>query len=91
MKELGGEFDFVYIDGDQMEFEAYVRPIIDRRLLSQRGVLLADDGERHFRTFHRSRLIDLVKQSYCSVYAWTKTCQTCLNRIATGARRLRFT
>lgn len=42
---MEGDFDLIYVDADQFQYEAYVRLILDRKLLSPRGVILVDDGE----------------------------------------------
>ncbi|KAL4956621.1 S-adenosyl-L-methionine-dependent methyltransferase [Aspergillus filifer] len=40
---LRGQFDLIYIDAAEEEYEAYTRFILDKRLLSPNGVLLVDD------------------------------------------------
>jgi caffeoyl-CoA O-methyltransferase len=41
---LTGQFDLIYIDAAEEEYEAYTRYILDNKLLSPRGVILVDDG-----------------------------------------------
>jgi predicted O-methyltransferase YrrM len=41
---LTGQFDLIYIDAAEEEYEAYVRHILDHKLLSSNGVILVDDG-----------------------------------------------
>ncbi|KAJ6133485.1 hypothetical protein N7471_008700 [Penicillium samsonianum] len=43
LSQLEGDFDLIYVDADQFQYEAYVRLILDRKLLSPRGVILVDD------------------------------------------------
>ncbi|GFF96437.1 putative O-methyltransferase [Aspergillus udagawae] len=40
---LTGQFDLVYIDAAEEEYEAYTRYILDHELLSPNGVILVDD------------------------------------------------
>ncbi|KAJ6113571.1 hypothetical protein N7523_006888 [Penicillium sp. IBT 18751x] len=40
---LTGQFDLIYIDAAEEEYEAYTRYILDNKLLSPRGVILVDD------------------------------------------------
>lgn len=41
---LTGQFDLIYIDAAEEEYEAYTRYILDHKLLSPEGVILVDDG-----------------------------------------------
>lgn len=45
LSQLQGDFDLIYIDADQFQYEAYVRAILDRKLLSPQGIMLVDDGK----------------------------------------------
>lgn len=45
LPQLTGQFDLVYIDAAEEEYEAYTRYLLDHKLLSPRGVILVDDGE----------------------------------------------
>ncbi|EAW15303.1 O-methyltransferase [Aspergillus clavatus NRRL 1] len=40
---LTGQFDLIYIDAAEEEYEAYTRYILDHKLLSPEGVILVDD------------------------------------------------
>ncbi|OOQ90410.1 putative O-methyltransferase [Penicillium brasilianum] len=40
---LTGQFDLVYIDAAEEEYESYTRYILDHKLLSPNGVILVDD------------------------------------------------
>lgn len=42
---LTGQFDLIYIDAAEEEYEDYIRYILDHKLLSSNGVILVDDGE----------------------------------------------
>lgn len=42
---LEGEFDLIYIDAANDEYEDYTRFILDHKLLSRHGVILVDDSE----------------------------------------------
>lgn len=44
LSQLQGDFDLIYIDADQFQYETYVRVILDRKLLSPKGIILVDDG-----------------------------------------------
>jgi predicted O-methyltransferase YrrM len=41
---LEGQFDLIYVDAEEDEYEAYTRLILDHKLLSRRGVLIIDDS-----------------------------------------------
>jgi predicted O-methyltransferase YrrM len=41
---LTGQFDLIYIDAPEEEYEVYTHFILDNKLLSPRGVILVDDG-----------------------------------------------
>ncbi|KAF7597142.1 hypothetical protein BBP40_009480 [Aspergillus hancockii] len=41
---ITGEFDLIYIDAAEEEYEAYTRFVLDHKLLSAEGVMLVDDG-----------------------------------------------
>jgi predicted O-methyltransferase YrrM len=41
---LEGQFDLIYIDAEEDEYEAYTQLILDHKLLSPRGVLIVDDS-----------------------------------------------
>jgi predicted O-methyltransferase YrrM len=42
---LTGQFDLIYIDAAEEEYESYTRYILDHKLLSPKGVILVDDGK----------------------------------------------
>jgi predicted O-methyltransferase YrrM len=54
---LTGQFDLVYIDAAEEEYEAYTRYILDHKLLSPNGVILVDDGELFHVHFSPRRLL----------------------------------
>ncbi|KAF9887241.1 hypothetical protein FE257_010369 [Aspergillus nanangensis] len=60
---LKGEFDLIYIDAANDEYEAYTRYILDHKLLSSRGVLLVDDTLHEGAVFDAS-LFDQLKEQY---------------------------
>jgi caffeoyl-CoA O-methyltransferase len=57
---LKGQFDLIYIDAAEEEYEAYTRFILDHRLLSPKGVILVDDGRPAL-----ILLADFLRLTYC--------------------------
>ncbi|KAL2783447.1 S-adenosyl-L-methionine-dependent methyltransferase [Aspergillus keveii] len=51
---LEGQFDLIYVDAEETEYEAYTRMILDHKLLSPRGVLIIDDTLLEGLVFDRS-------------------------------------
>ena len=45
IKKLSGEFDIVFVDANKDGYEAYVKLIIDKKLLSPTGFIMCDNGE----------------------------------------------
>src|SRR5208282_6487976 len=44
LKTLRGEFDIIFIDADKPGYKTYVEIILERRLLSKNGIIIADNG-----------------------------------------------
>ncbi|KAF9891492.1 hypothetical protein FE257_003959 [Aspergillus nanangensis] len=44
LRLVKGQFDLIYIDADKGGYAGYLRDILDRRLLSSRGVVLVDNA-----------------------------------------------
>ena len=42
--QLTGEFDLVFVDANKDGYLAYVRQILDKKLLSANGIILCDNG-----------------------------------------------
>ncbi|KAH8883270.1 O-methyltransferase [Thozetella sp. PMI_491] len=43
LKTLSGVFDIVFVDADKEGYEGYVKEILDRKLLSQNGIIICDN------------------------------------------------
>jgi len=43
LRELQGEFDLIFLDADKTNYQAYVDMILERKLLSARGIILLDN------------------------------------------------
>jgi predicted O-methyltransferase YrrM len=47
LKTLRGEFDIIFIDADKTGYTNYLKIILERRLLSKNGIIIADNGTIH--------------------------------------------
>ncbi len=45
IKKLTGEFDIIFVDANKDGYEAYVKLILDQKLLSPTGFIMCDNGE----------------------------------------------
>jgi predicted O-methyltransferase YrrM len=45
IEQLTGTFDLVFVDANKDGYEGYVKQILDKRLLSDDGIILCDNGE----------------------------------------------
>ena len=45
IKKLTGEFDIIFVDANKDGYEAYVKLILDKKLLSPTGFIMCDNGE----------------------------------------------
>jgi predicted O-methyltransferase YrrM len=41
---LTGTFDIVFVDADKEGYEAYVKTVLDQKLLARDGVIICDNG-----------------------------------------------
>ena len=48
LEELEGNFDLIFFDADKGNYQLYLDRILDRRLLSPRGVIFVDNGKQSF-------------------------------------------
>jgi len=43
LKMLEGEFDIVFLDADKINYHLYIKTILDKKLLSPKGIILCDN------------------------------------------------
>lgn len=44
LKTLRGEFDIIFIDADKPGYKTYLEIILDKGLLSKKGIIITDNG-----------------------------------------------
>lgn len=44
LKSLTGTFDLIFVDANKEGYEGYVKTILDKKLLSARGLIMCDNG-----------------------------------------------
>jgi predicted O-methyltransferase YrrM len=52
LKTLTGEFDLVFVDANKDGYAAYVKTILDQKLLSPNGIILCDNGKCYLPWLH---------------------------------------
>lgn len=60
LEELEGNFDIIFLDADKGNYQLYLDRILDRRLLSPRGVVFVDNGKPSFLLDCRAIALDTV-------------------------------
>ena len=45
VKKLEGTFDLIFVDANKDGYQGYVNAILDRKLLSPRGLIICDNSE----------------------------------------------
>lgn len=66
------KFDLVFIDADKGNYISYFNQIMSRSLLSDRGIILVDNGKKHKASFYWSQnaLTIRLYQKCCSVVSF---------------------
>lgn len=49
IEKLTGQFDLVFVDANKEGYEGYVKSLLDKKLLSPKGLILCDNGKRNAR------------------------------------------
>lgn len=44
LASLDGQFDIIFLDADKVNYTTYISIILDKKLLSARGVIFCDNG-----------------------------------------------
>ena len=73
IKKLKGEFDIIFVDANKDGYEAYVKLILDRKLLSPTGLIMCDNGE------WLSPLVSSINLTSMTVFARGMTISTDAN------------
>ncbi|GAB1210892.1 hypothetical protein ATERTT37_000002 [Aspergillus terreus] len=84
---LEGEFDLIYIDAANDEYEDYTRFILDNKLLSRRGVILVDDTLHEGTVFEDSLLEKMQKEKHPVYVSWADPVHN-FNRYAASEERV---
>ncbi|EEP79370.1 predicted protein [Uncinocarpus reesii 1704] len=87
---LSGQFDLIYIDAAEEEYEEYVRYILDHKLLSPRGVILVDDVLLEGLVLDRS-IANTFPEEIREPYLAVADCMTRFNRYAADEPRVNTT
>jgi len=46
LEKIEGEFDLIFLDADKTNYQGYMNLILERRLLSPKGIVLVDNGKQ---------------------------------------------